>query len=109
MLMPGPQDLYQIFDKDVYLHFYEVNVSRMYAYCIMRPISYLSDNLLVEFDQERKVEWVNDNTFKLRFDRGDGTIVTELWKRSGLPERYQQAFGTNVPVYNIPLSNNPGN
>lgn len=109
MLMSGPQDLYQIFDKDVYLHFYEVNANRMYAYCIMRPISYLSDNLLVEFDRERKVEWINDNTFKVRFDRGDGTIVTELWKRSGLPERYQQAFGTNIPVYNIPLSNNLGN
>ena len=104
MLLPGHQDLYQIFDKDVYLHFYELSANRMYAYCIMRPIQYKSDNLLIQYGGESKIEWVDNNTFRLLFDRGDGTIVTELWKRSGLPERYQQAFGTNVPVYNVPAN-----
>ena len=104
MLMPGHQDLYQIFDKDVYLHFYNLVESRMYAYCIMRPIQYKSNNLLIQYGGESKIEWVDNNTFRLLFDRGDGTIVTELWKRSGLPERYQQAFGTNVPVYNVPAN-----
>lgn len=104
MLMPGHQDLYQIFDKDVYLHFYELSANRMYAYCIMRPIQYKSDNLLIQYGGESKIEWVDNNTFRLLFDRGDGTIVTELWKRSGLPERYQQAFGTNVPVYQVPAN-----
>lgn len=104
MLLPGHQDLYQIFDKDVYLHFYELSASRMYAYCIMRPITYKSDNLLIQYGGESKIEWVDNNTFKLLFDRGDGTIVTELWKRSGLPERYQEAFGTNVSVYNVPVN-----
>ena len=104
MLMPGHQDLYQIFDKDVYLHFYNLVESRMYAYCIMRPIQYKSDNLLIQYGGESKIEWVDNNTFRLLFDRGDGTIVTELWKRSGLPERYQQAFGTNVPVYQVPAN-----
>ena len=104
---PGHSDLYQIFDKDVYLHFYEMNADRMNAGCIMRPISYLSDNLLIEYDRERKIEWINDNTFKLHYDRGDGTIVTELWKRSGLPERFQQAFGTKIPIYNLPVNQLP--
>ena len=104
MLLPGHQDLYQIFDKDVYLHFYELSANRMYAYCIMRPIQYKSDNLLIQYGGESKIEWVDGNTFRLLFDRGDGTIVTELWKRSGLPERYQQAFGTNVPVYQVPAN-----
>lgn len=104
MLLPGHQDLYQIFDKDVYLHFYELSANRMYAYCIMRPIQYKSDNLLIQYGGESKIEWVDNNTFRLLFDRGDGTIVTELWKRSGLPERYQQAFGTNVPVYQVPVN-----
>ena len=104
MLLPGHQDLYQIFDKDVYLHFYELSAGRMYAYCIMRPITYKSDNLLIQHGGESKIEWVDNNTFRLLFDRGDGTIVTELWKRSGLPERYQQAFGTNLPVYKEPVN-----
>ena len=104
VLMPGHQDLYQIFDKDVYLHFYNLMESRMYAYCIMRPIQYKSDNLLIQYGGESKIEWVDGNTFRLLFDRGDGTIVTELWKRSGLPESYQKVFGTNVPVYNVPAN-----
>lgn len=102
MLMPGHQDLYQIFDKDIYLHFYNLMENRMYAYCIMRPIQYKSDNLLIQYGGESKIEWIDNNTFRLFFDRGDGTIVTELWKRSGLPESYQKVFGTNVPVYNVP-------
>lgn len=104
MLMPGHQDLYQIFDKDVYVHFYELVASRMFAYCIMRPIQYKSDNLLIQYGGESRIEWVDDNTFHLLFDRGDGTIVTELWKRSGLPANYQQVFGTDVPVYQVPAN-----
>lgn len=99
MLIPGHQDLYQIFDKDVYLHFYDLEASRMFAYCIMRPITYLSDHLLMQYGTESHIEWVNDDTFRLHFDRGDGTIVTELWKRSGLPEIYQEVFDTEFPVY----------
>ena len=99
MLLPGHQPLYQIFDRDVYLNFYELQASRMFAYCIMRPIAYKSDSLLIQYGSENKITWVDDNTFRLSFDRGDGTIVTELWKRSGLPERYQQVFGTDIPVY----------
>lgn len=104
MLMPGHQDLYQIFDKDIYLHFYNLMENRMYAYCIMRPIQYKSDNLLIQYGGESKIEWIDNNTFRLLFDRGDGTIVTELWKRSGLPESYQKVFGTNVPVYQVPAN-----
>ncbi len=99
MLLPGHQDLYQIFDKDVYLHFYELQANRMFSYCIMRPITYKSDNLLIQYGCESNINWVDYNTFRLSFDRGDGTIVTELWKRSGLPKSYQQAFGTDIPVY----------
>ena len=102
MLMPGHQDLYQIFAKDVYVHFYELVASRMYSYCIMRPITYKSDNILVQHGGESKIEWVDNDTFRLLFDRGDGTIVTELWKRSGLPESYQKVLGTNVPIYQVP-------
>ena len=71
----------------------------MFAYCIMRPITYKSDNLLIQYGCESKIKWVDDNTFHLSFDRGDGTIVTELWKRSGLPKSYQQVFGTDVPIH----------
>jgi hypothetical protein len=35
------------------------------------------------------------------FDRGDGVIVTELWKRSGLPKNFQRVMGTNVPSFQI--------
>lgn len=108
MLMPGHQDLYQIFDQDVFLHFYELMAGRMYAYCIMRPIKYESDNLLIQYGSESRIEWMDNDTFKLRFDRGDGTIVTELWKRSGLPKKYQQAFDTDIPIYEVapnPLPN----
>ena len=47
--------------------------------------------------------WKNDDTFILKFDRGDGTFVEELWKRSGLPKPFQQLFGTDVPVYDVQI------
>ena len=51
----------------------------------------------------RVITWKNDDTFTLKIDRGDGTFVEELWKRSGLPKPFQQLFGTDVPVYDVQI------
>lgn len=102
MLLSAPQDLYQVFDKDMYLHVYDLNPGKkLRGYCVLRPVVYKENNVIVQHGAECKIEWVNDNLFKLNFDRGDGTIVTEVWKRSGLPRNFQRVFGTNLPTFQI--------
>ena len=99
---PAPQELYQVFDKDMYLQVYNLRPDgRIRAYCVLRPIVYKENDVIVQHGTEYKIDWVNDDVFKLNFDRGDGTIVTEVWKRSGLPRNYQRIFGTNVPTFKI--------
>ena len=102
MLLSAPQELYQVFDKDMYLHVYDLNPGKkLRGYCVLRPVVYKENNVIVQHGAECKIEWVNDNLFKLNFDRGDGTIVTEVWKRSGLPRNFQRVFGTNLPTFQI--------
>ena len=102
ILLPAPQELYQVFDKDMYLHVYDLNPGKkLRGYCVLRPVVYKENNVIVQHGAECKIEWVNDNLFKLNFDRGDGTIVTEVWKRSGLPRNFQRVFGTNLPTFQI--------
>ena len=69
-----------------------------------RPLVVKSDNCIKEGDNnECTITWKNDDAFILKFDRGDGTLVEELWKRSGLPKPFQQLFGTDVPVYDVQI------
>ncbi len=69
-----------------------------------KPLVVKSDNCIKEGDNnECTITWKNDDTFILKFDRGDGTFVEELWKRSGLPKPFQQLFGTDVPVYDVQI------
>ena len=99
---PAPQELYQVFDKDMSLQVYDLTPGqRLRAYCVLRPITYKENDIMVQRGTEYKIDWINDDLFKLNFDRGDGTIVTEVWKRSGLPRNYQRIFGTNLPTYQI--------
>lgn len=99
---PAPQELYQVFDKDMSLQVYDLTPGqRLRAYCVLRPITYKENDIMVQRGTEYKIDWIKDDLFKLNFDRGDGTIVTEVWKRSGLPRNYQRIFGTNLPTYQI--------
>ena len=105
MLIEGHQKLYQIFDDTHYLHIYDLERkpdSRFY--CILRDVTYISDNEILQYGSKNKITWVSDNCFKLTFDRGDGIMVTEVWLRSGLPSVIQHAVGTHEPIVSI---NNP--
>ena len=67
-----------------------------------KPLVVKSDSCIKEGNNnECTITWKNDDTFTLKFDRGDGTIVEELWKRSGLPTPFQHLFGTNTPLYDV--------
>ena len=102
MLLSAPQELYEVFDKEWSLQVYDLNPDkRLRGYCVLRPVVYKENNRIVQHGTECKIDWINNDCFKLSFDRGDGTIVTELWKRSGLPRNYQRVFGTNIPTYQI--------
>jgi len=46
---------------------------------------------------ECDIEWSDDNTFYLTW-MSYGKPETEVWKRCGLPQNFQDLFGTNVPV-----------
>ena len=73
---------------------------------IFWPCTYVSDTNIKEFQNDCQITWLTGDSFKLRFDRGDGMMVDELWKRSGLPHGFQRLFGTNEPVFELidPLS-----
>ena len=102
MLLSAPQELSEVFDKDLSLQVYDLNPGKkLRGYFVLRPVVYKENNVIVQHGGECKIEWVNDNLFKLSFDRGDGTIVTEVWKRSGLPRNFQRVFGTNLPTFQI--------
>lgn len=102
MLLSAPQELYEVFDKEWSLQVYDLNPGkRLRGYCVFRPVVYKENNVIVQHGAECKIDWMNDDMFKLSFDRGDGTIVTELWKRSGLPRNFQRVFGTNLPTFQI--------
>lgn len=110
LVTPLPyMDLYQVFDKDMYLNFIDLNPGgKLTGQCDLHPIVYKENNVIVLNNTESKIDWINDNAFKMSCDRGDGTIVTLIWKRSGLPRNFQRVFGTNVPTFKVknPLFDN---
>lgn len=95
-------DLYKIYgEKDVTFLFCGGQTLNG-ATVFYKPLIVKSDTCIKEGDNsECTITWRNADTFTLKFDRGDGTIVEELWKRSGLPMAFQKLFGTNVPVADI--------
>lgn len=108
LLIEGHQKLYQIFDDTHYLHVYDLEQKPdSKLYCILRDVTYVSDNEIVQYGSSNKITWVSDNCFKLTFKRSDGVPVTEVWCRSGLPSVIQHAVGTHEPIIDVktPLPN----
>ncbi|MGM9709630.1 MAG: energy transducer TonB [Prevotella sp.] len=108
LLIEGHQKLYQIFDDTHYLHIYDLEREPdSKFYCILRDVTYVSDNEIVQYGSSNKITWVSDNCFKLTFKRSDGVPVTEVWCRSGLPSVIQHAVGTHEPIIDVktPLPN----
>ncbi len=108
LLIEGHQKLYQIFDDNHYLHVYDLEQKPdSKFYCILRDVTYVSDNEIVQYGSSNKITWVRDNCFKLTFKRSDGVPVTEVWCRSGLPSVIQHAVGTHEPIIDVktPLPN----
>ena len=71
---------------------------------VYMPLIVKSDTCIKEGDNgECTITWKDADTFTLKFDRGDGTIVEELWKRSGLNLIFQKIFGTNLPMVEIQI------
>lgn len=108
LLIEGHQKLYQIFDDNHYLHVYDLEQKPdSKFYCILRDVTYVSDNEIVQYGSSNKITWVSDNCFKLTFKRSDGVPVTEVWCRSGLPSVIQHAVGTHEPIIDVktPLPN----
>lgn len=101
-------DLYKVYDAEhVTLLFMPAgDNSQMEADGYVFPVKYMSDARIIEYQNDCKITWINDDTYTLTFDRGDGVLVDELWKRSGLPPSFQHLFGTNIPFIDLrdPLS-----
>ncbi len=92
-------DLFKVYgEKDVTFLFC-ANDRLNGATVFYRPLVIKSETCIKEGDNnECTITWRNADSFILKFDRGDSTIVEELWKRSGLPKPFQQLFGTDMPV-----------
>lgn len=94
-------EMYKIYDAQHVLLVMgaDNNNDRMETTCIFWPCTYVSDTNIKEFQNDCQITWLSGDSFKLRFDRGDGVMVDELWKRSGLPHNFQRLFGTNEPIF----------
>lgn len=106
LLMTCPNDMYKVYDEDVYFHAYNIGSSyQIRMYFVLRPVKYKGANVTEEFGTDCTITWVDDDTYKLSYKGEDGNTVTELWKRSGLPAYIQEkVFGTNFPEFKL---NNP--
>ncbi|NLV52538.1 MAG: hypothetical protein GXY64_04670 [Bacteroidales bacterium] len=97
-------NLYKIYgEKDVLLLFQgdeSITGSTVYYW----PAQFNSDNVILEGKNKCDIQWRNDKTFVLSFDRGDGIIVKEMWMQTGLPASFQKLFGTNIPIQNMNVS-----
>ena len=101
ILMKPNADLFKVYgEKDVTFLFCQgdrLNGATVYY----KPLVVKGEVSIKEGDNnECAITWRNADSFVLKFDRGDGTIVEELWKRSGLPQVFQKLFGTDVPIAN---------
>lgn len=102
VLMKPQIDLFKVYgEKDVTFLF--CSGDRITGAAVFyKPLIVTSESCIKEGDgNECAITWKNDDTFTLKFDRGDGTIVEELWKRSGLPQSFQRLFGTNTPITDV--------
>lgn|SRR5574344_350607 len=68
-----------------------------------RPLNVKSDANIIEGKNDCKIEWKNDDTFILSFEPGDGTVIKEMWKRSGIHPQLQTVFGTHEPVFELKI------
>ncbi len=101
ILMKPNADLFKVYgEKDVTFLFCQgdrLNGATVYY----KPLVVKGESCIKEGDNnECTITWRNEDSFVLKFDRGEGTIVEELWKRSGLPKVFQKLFGTDEPIAN---------
>ncbi len=103
VIIPCPNDMYKVYDEDVYFHVYNIGSQRQIRlYFILRSVKYKGADTTEEFGTDCHVTWVDDDTYKLSYQNENGETLTELWKRSGLPKYIQKPiFGTDFPVFEL--------
>ena len=60
---------------------------------------YENDSTIWEIGQPCHIHWLNDNSHTLTFTQENGTQLTEIWVRAGLPKKWQRVFNTNLGTY----------
>lgn len=103
VLIPCPDELYKVYDEDVYFHAYNIGGPyQIRMYFILRPVKYKGADTVEEFGEDCTIKWIDDNTYHLSYKGDNGETVTELWKRSGFPTYVQKKLcGTDLPVFEL--------
>ncbi|MBQ0049853.1 MAG: energy transducer TonB [Bacteroidales bacterium] len=110
VLMLPKEDTYKVYDETNYLTLYNLDIKRIGAFAILKPIKYTTKNkasskkselsdycgLIEDFPSE--VTWLSKDCFKQSYTNEAGETITLIWKRSGLPRTIQHLVGTNIPT-----------
>ncbi len=62
-------------------------------------IKYENDTTLYEIGHPCNIHWLSDDCHTLTFVQENGQPLTEVWVRGGLPRKWQNVFGSDVPLY----------
>lgn len=93
-LTQSKEDLYSIYDKDYVLGINFVDEDQVRAMMGLAKINKVKDGFMYK-GQHHKVKFDGKDVHTLTYTKNDGTEVTELFTRSGLPAKFQKLFGTD--------------
>ena len=62
-------------------------------------VKYENDTTIYEIGHRCDIHWLNDDCHTLTFVQENGTPLTEIWVRGGLPRNWQKVFNTDIETF----------
>lgn len=93
-LTQSKEDVYAIYDNDNMLAVNVLDAERVRAVMRLIKINKVKDGFMYN-GIHLKIKFDGKDVHTLTYTKNDGTEVTELFTRSGLPAKFQELFGTD--------------
>lgn len=93
-LTQSKEDVYTIYDNDNMLAVNVLDAERVRAVMRLIKINKVKDGFMYN-GIHLKIKFDGKDVHTFTYTKGDGTEVTELFTRSGLPAKFQELFGTD--------------
>ncbi len=93
-LTQSKEDVYAIYDNDNMLAVNVLDAERVRAVMRLIKINKVKDGFMYN-GIHLKIKFDGKDVHTFTYTKGDGTEVTELFTRSGLPAKFQELFGTD--------------